>query len=115
MFNRKLCKILVAFAMLVLSMPAIAGQITQVSIEHVLAYGSTAIVKLGAVQPNTESCTRSDAGSYVAIEFVDGDGLYSTLLSAYMAGRSVGFGVSGCSIWGETTVPKVYRVEMFKQ
>jgi len=64
--------------------------------------------------PGAEGCSNS-SGNQVWIDFSgaaqpDGRSLYATVLAAYLAGHTLGFGVTGCGAGGQ--YPLVYRVDV---
>lgn len=91
-----------------------AEQIQNEQIGHINTYKTLAVIRLTGTSDNLDGCTRQNAGKYVAIVYLEGKEMYSASLSAYMANRKVGFGVSGCQSWGSTTIPKAYRVDVYK-
>ena len=111
---KKLKLIFTALALCISSSVTASEQITNEYVEHMNTYSTTAVIKLNGTGSNSDQCTRSNAGKYIAIVFTDGKEMFSSALSAYMANRKVGFGISGCYQWGDTTIPKAYRVDVYK-
>ena len=73
-----------------------------------------AYVNFSPAQPGIEGCPYA-AGNLLWIDFSsttnpDGKTLYATVLAAYLAGRTLVFGVSGCADSGQA--PLVYRVDV---
>jgi hypothetical protein len=95
-------------------------QISAVTITDVSVYaGSTgsqgAYIVFTPAQPGVEGCTYA-TGNELWIDFTstaqpDGKSLYAAVLAAYLAGRSLAFGVSGCAFSGNL-IPIVYRVDV---
>jgi hypothetical protein len=91
-------------------------QISGVTVTGISIYmgnsGATgAYVTITPSQSGVEGCS---AGTAVWIDFSvqtapDGKALYATVLAAYIAGKAVTFGVSGCGYSGH---PQVYRVDI---
>jgi hypothetical protein len=77
--------------------------------------GSTgAYIDITPAHPGLEGCSNT-SGNELWIEFStqttpNGKDLYATVLAAYLAGRTITFGVSGCGFGGE--FPVIYRVDM---
>jgi len=69
-----------------------------------------------ALAAGTEGCTGyGGAWNVIWIDFSaatapDGKALYATLLSAYLAGKRLTFGLSGCGMNGQ--IPQIYRVDI---
>lgn len=89
-------------------------QILNEHVYHINTYSSLAVIQLEGTALNIDQCTKGNAGKYVAIVYTDGKEMFSSALSAYMANRKIGFGLSGCQPWGETTIPKAYRVDIYR-
>jgi hypothetical protein len=72
-------------------------------------YATGAYITFAPAQPGLEGCTYA-AGNQLWIDMTTPDGktLYATFLAAMLAGKAVGFGVSGCI----NTSPVVYRVDV---
>jgi hypothetical protein len=75
------------------------------------SYANAAYVMFTPAVPNLEGCPYT-AGDEVVIDWgtdPNAKAMYATVLAAYMAGRKVGFGVSGCYQGG---APLAYRVDV---
>ncbi len=88
-------------------------QIPKSQIRSLQVYNDFAVVRLMDPGQNVDGCTRSNAAEFVAVLFDSSAGreMYSAVLAAYMSGRELGFGASGCHAWGGSTVPRIYRVD----
>lgn len=111
-------KIIFGLALVFSVMNAHAGYfIGDKKIIYLRAYDDYAVVTLSENGPNTDSCTRDNAGGWVAIDMSNdmGEAMYSALLAAHMASRRVAFKVSGCYDWGDSanSIPKAYRVDIY--
>ena len=74
-------------------------------------YASGAYINFSPAQPGLEGCIYA-TGNELWIDFAqpEGKSLYATFLAAVLAGKPVGFGVSGCGDAGQ--LPLVYRVDV---
>ena len=75
------------------------------------SYADIAYVIFTPAVPNLEGCPYT-AGDEVVIDWStnpNAKAMYATVLAAYLAGRKVGFGVSGCYQGG---APLAYRVDV---
>ena len=82
------------------------------TIKDMYVYPTYIVMKI-ANKVNTNSCNTKD---YMFLS-TTGDGgkqLYSAALSAYVAGKKVRFGFSGCYKWGTKLVPKGYGISLRK-
>lgn len=94
-------------------------QIINVTVTTVTIYkgdsGSQAAeIYFSPAVPGAEGCSYAP-GNIVWIDFQsamqpDGKSLYATVLAAFLAGRTVNFGVAGCADSG--LLPNVYRVDV---
>ena len=110
-------------AMLALgSLPGIAAassQVNGVTVNQLSIYSNPThsdgvIVYFTPGIPNLEGCSNT-AGNALYIDFTvttqpDGKTLYSSLLAAQLAGKTVTFGVSGCGAGGQ--FPTIYRIDV---
>ena len=96
----------------------LAGGVNNVTvIETTIYMGSTrtgALVKFSPASPGLEGCSYA-GGNYVFIDYAaqvtpNGRDLYATVLAAYLAGRTIGIGTSGCTAEG---FPIVYGINVF--
>ena len=73
------------------------------------SYATGAYITFTPAIPGLESCSYAN-GNEVWIDFTTADGktMYATFMAAVLAGRAIGFGVSGCS----GGIPLVYRVDV---
>ena len=87
-----------------------------VEIDFMRNYKNFAVLSLGPNGDNQDNCTHSKAGNYVYIELISDEGkaLYSAVLTAFIVGRRVRLGLSGCKKWGGATIPLVYRLDIYK-
>ena len=111
---KKLTISLIALLSLVISNVIASEQIYNNKIEHLSSYDTYSVIQLRDPILNTDGCTHTLANKMIAIDYVNKKELFSSILSAYMANREVGFGVSGCYNYGTTTIQKIYRVEVYK-
>lgn len=101
-------------------LPAIgwgASTVSSVTVTQVSIYAGSSGAQAGLVvfepaRPGMEGCTYSP-GNELWIDFSsttqpDGKALYTTVLAAYLAGRTLSFEVSGCADGGQ--LPQVYWV-----
>ena len=83
-------------------------------IKKIWTYQHLMVIEFSPSIPNDQGCLGSGAEYRVAIEFA-GDAekqIASVALSAYLAGKPVGFGIGGgCNSWGEG-IPKIYRIDI---
>lgn len=99
---------------LVVSWPALAANVSDVTITRILTYETYAVLDYVPASATKLGCTGTKANSRVIIDWAQSKNnkvKYSAALSAYLMGRSVGFGTKGCHKHGVST-PKAYRVEM---
>ncbi|TQV74922.1 hypothetical protein FLL45_08155 [Aliikangiella marina] len=89
-------------------------QIPSTKILSLAVYDSYAVVRLATPGQNAENCSHSAAGNWAAISFDSNKNkeMYSAILSARIADKSIGFGLNGCRNWGTATVPSIYRVDL---
>jgi len=120
---RRTCSILAGLLMLA-QVPAHATtQIGSVTVIGASIYmgnvggGATgAYIDITPAQPaGVEGCSGYAGGATLWIDFSaqtapDGKTLYATVMAAFLAGRSVSFGVSGCGYNGQ--MPQIYRVDI---
>lgn len=108
---RKVLFLVLTFA----SMKSVATeQIPSTKLLSLAVYETYAVVRLATPGQNSENCTHNTAGNWAAISFDSNKNkeMYSAILSARIADKSIGFGLSGCKSWGSTTVPSIYRVDL---
>jgi hypothetical protein len=89
---------------------------SKVTVEKIYTYKTAAVIKLSKAMKN-DGCTYSKSGQFVALRFAeDTKEMYSALLTAFVSGKKVIVGASGCdNIWsGDGTMNKVYRVTLTK-
>ena len=74
------------------------------------SYTNGAYINFSPAIPGLEACSYTN-GNEVWIDFTTADGktMYATFMAATLAGRAIGFGVSGCASNG---IPLVYRVDV---
>ncbi len=111
--------LLIISAVLTPTVASAATQVTGVTITNVSIYmgnsgAQGAYVLFSPAAPGLEGCS-NPSGNEIWIDFAaqtspDGKALYATVLAAYLAGRSMTFGVSGCALSGQ--VPLIYRVDV---
>ncbi|XOV80335.1 MAG: hypothetical protein ACFHVJ_05120 [Aestuariibacter sp.] len=77
-------------------------------IKEISVYGDLAVISFTPSFDNSQNCS---SGSKVSVQLnlnEDPEGvLYSTILSAAVSGKNIGFGIGGCN--GQ--YPRVYRVD----
>ena len=88
--------------------------VTQLSIYSNRTQSDGVIVYFTPGISNLEGCSNV-AGNALYIDFTittqpDGKTLYSSLLAAQLAGKTVSFGVSGCGAGGQ--FPTIYRMDV---
>jgi len=96
-----------------------SSQVTGITVVQLSIYSNPAqsdgvIVYFTPGIPNLEGCSNT-AGNALFIDFTvttqpDGKTLYSSLLAAQLAGKTVTFGVSGCGAGGQ--FPTIYRMDL---
>jgi hypothetical protein len=75
-----------------------------------------AYIDITPAQPvGLEGCSGYGGGTTLWIDFSaqtapDGKALYATVMAAFLAGRTLTFGVSGCGYSGQ--MPQIYRVDI---
>ena len=108
-------KKIIVLVMLALPYSAFASeQIPSTKLLSLAVYDTYAVVRLATPGENLENCSHGTAGNWAAVSFDSNTDkeLYSAILSARIADKSIGFGVSGCKNWGVTTIPSIYRVDL---
>lgn len=107
-------KFLIAMVTLFTSHITLASeQISHREIARIQIYESYAIVHFDTSIDNVDECTHSHADKSVGIDISTegGRSQLASVMSARVAGLSLGFGTNGCINWGSPTVPQVYRVD----
>ena len=79
------------------------------TVTSVQTYETFAFVNFTPAFATTQGCAILDGNTRLVIDLADGKGkeMYSAALAAGMAGKIVGFGVSGCA----HSRPKIYRID----
>ena len=100
-------------ALLLNSITASASeQLYNKTIQKIHTYKDMAVVLIAEPGNNVDQCTNTYANKSIAIQYANGgDKLFSAVLAAQMAKKSVSFGVSGCVNWNGT-IPNAYRVDV---
>ncbi len=86
---------------------------------YLRAYPTYAVAILPEEVLNPNGCTFTigdmNAGNFIAIQFneVAGKEMYAALLAAFMADKSVSFGIDSCFTWGSATIPNAYRIQIY--
>ncbi len=99
------------------SVSAQAYTVRSVDIGFLRTYNSYAILTYNPSGTNQENCTHAGAKYYAYIEMSGNSGkaLYSAALAAFLSNRKIRLGLSGCHTWGSGTVPKVMRLDIYKE
>jgi hypothetical protein len=108
-------KLLIALSVLATTQMAMATATPVTKIKDIYVYSDYIVMKMEK-KHTKENCTKSTADEYLYLA-TDTDGgkkMYSAALSAYVAGKKVRLGYSGCSSWGSTTIPKAYGISILK-
>jgi hypothetical protein len=82
-------------------------------ITQILTYRDSLTVIYSPPYANSEGCANTGASSSYGVILIGNDPnklLISTALAAFATGKTVGFGLNGCSTW-YGGVPKIYRVD----
>ncbi len=81
------------------------------SIQEVLVYETSVVVKIDPAFENSQECT-SNSTRWLQLDYNsetgENQGMVTAILAAASASRKVGFGINGCT--GQ--YPKVYRVDV---
>lgn len=92
---------------------ALSQATTQLPLETVVtgmgAYASGAYIHFAKSMPGLEGCSNTQYELWLDFTASDGKAMYATALAAFLSGRSLGFGVSGCNSVGTAVV---YRVDV---
>ena len=114
-------KYLMAFALIGLVPAALSADALlspKTTIKRVFTYKTAAVIELSDAMKKDSGCTYSKSGKYIALRFSDAGAkeMYSSILSAYVAGLKIKMGTKGCDpIWsGDGTMNKIYRVTLEK-
>ncbi len=110
-----LTKTIIAGAIILATTQTFAYEVKSRKVSYLRTYGSYAVVSLNTSGPNSDNCTRSNAGKYARIDLSSGKNkaIYATVLTAHVTGRRITVALSGCKAWGSTSIPKAYRVDMY--
>lgn len=73
------------------------------------AYATGAYIHFAAAMPALEGCSATQYELFIDFGSTDGKSMYATALAAFLSGRPLGFGVSGCS---PTNTAMIYRVDI---
>jgi hypothetical protein len=98
---------------LVMADSNVTGSITRIISYTEAAVGAqVALVFVSPAMPSgTEGCTLAPANElWIDLSDLQGKTVYATLLSGYLAGQTLSFGVRGCAKSG--LVPLVYSVQL---
>ena len=108
-------KILIALSVLATTQIAMATATNITKIKDLYVYTNYIVLKMEA-KHSKGGCSKSTANEYLylATNTDGGKKMYSAALSAYISGKKVRFGFSGCSAWGSTTIPKAYGISLLK-
>jgi len=105
--------------MLILSMVgmsqfAFATATPTTKIQNIYVYSDYIVMKIADTLNNVDNCTKSTASSYLflATNTEGGKKMYSAALTAYVSGKKILAGYSGCEQWGSTTIPKAYGISL---
>ena len=109
-------KILIALSVLATTQIAMAGSTTITKIKNVYVYEHYAVIKMANKHANPNACKHPNANEFLLMPTYTSGGskMYSALLSAYVSGQKVKLGYSRCSVWGSTTIPRVYGITLVK-
>ena len=114
-------KYTLAFAIIGLSTAVLSANSLlspKTTIKRVFTYKTAAVIELTDAMSKNSGCTYSKSGKYIALRFSDAGAkeMYSSILSAYVAGLKIKMGTSGCdNIWSaDGTMNKIYRVTLEK-
>jgi hypothetical protein len=89
--------------------------VRQSKVTAIFTYSTAAAVRYEPAYSNAEGCAGSLADNTVIIDWSsnpDVKAMYATVLTAYLTGREVAFGLSGCHPWGGGT-PLAYRADLY--
>lgn len=108
-------KILIALFVLATTQIAMAAATSINKIKDIYIYSNYVVMKMENKHTNG-GCTKTTADEYLylATNTDGGKKMYAAALSAYMGGKKVRMGYSGCSAWGPSTVPAVYGISLYK-
>jgi len=108
-------KIIIGLMILASTQFAFAAATKVTKIKDIYVYADYIVMKMEA-KHSSAGCTRNAANEYLylATNTDGGKKMYSAALSAYVAGKKVRFGFSGCSTWGAGTIPKAYGISLLK-
>jgi len=108
-------KILIALSVLATTQIAMAAATPITKIKDIYVYADYIVMKMDN-KHSSAGCTRNGADEflYLATNTDGGKKMYSAALSAYVAGKKVRLGFSGCSTWGSGTIPKAYGISLLK-
>ncbi|MCW8877828.1 MAG: hypothetical protein OQK04_03345 [Kangiellaceae bacterium] len=90
-------------------------QLSGKKITEIHVYSTSASIKFTPADSANYGCSGNSQGSSVIISWAgneDMKAMYSTILAAYMAGKTVGFGVQGCLNGYFNETPLIYRVDL---
>jgi hypothetical protein len=113
-----LCKIVLGWLLIsgmVATAAAAADQIpTNQTITKIFVYTESVVVQFSPGFSSTQGCAgvASLQNNTLFLDFSAQKVQYATVLSAYLTGKKVGFGVLGCSASFGGGVPVVYRVDI---
>lgn len=125
MFVRRLgamCGIAIANALMAPSAHAqsVTVNVTNVTITAFNVYDTYAVVRYSPATATDPQCTGTNSAemSSAVIDFgavPNKKNEVAAVLSAYLAGKPIGIGMSGgssCYLWGTAYVPVVYRIDL---
>ena len=98
-----------------------AEQLRNITITRVYQYEDLIVIAYYPASSNIDGCTKTAANSHFAIPLTTdptsgikkGLDYYATILAAKMNDIPIGAGVRGCHLWGDGTIPVVYRVDLY--
>ena len=108
-------KILIALSVLATTQIAMAAATPVTKIKDLYVYDNYIVMKMEK-KHSKGGCSKATANEYLylATNTDGGKKMYSAALSAYISGKKVRLGFSGCSAWGSTTIPKAYGLSLLK-